>query len=239
MRHSFVNTRLFLIGLLLLISAMVFATQFAVTKVSYDFNIVHPSNANIRLIGSDNATDNLRLLRVAGSNVTRVTLKLALGNFTMDQRNYFSAAFGIVNEENFAVNITYFNVSAPNCTYMKIWLHGDRDANANSTLNDPTSVLMYYNGTIMHAGNASAWTLAAGNRNPADMCSNISDRVNHTIPTPWDQTSHVRYSRNETNASSSHSDFVWVQVEIEVPASADFSGLHEGTIYVHFQADQA
>ncbi len=217
---------------------MVIATQFAVSRVSYDFTIVHPSNANIRLIGSDNASDNVRLLRVAGSNTSYVVLRLAFGNFTMEQKNYYSAAFGIVNEENYPVNITYFNVSSANWTCMKIWLHGDRDANANSTLTDNTSVLMYNNGTIVHSGNTSAWTLAPGNRNASDMCSNVSDRVNHSIPTPWDPTANVRWTRNETNATSNLSDFVWVQIEIEVTTTIDSMGLHQGWIYAHFEADQ-
>jgi hypothetical protein len=239
MRHIPFNKRLLLLGLLLLLCTMVLATQFAVTQVSYDFNIVHPSNANIRLIGSDNASDNIRLLRVAGSNTTNIALRLALGNYTMNQTNYYTAAFGIVNEENYSVNITHINVSSTNCTYMTIRLHGNRDANANTTLNDPTMVLMYRNGTVIHPANISAWTLAAGNHNPNDMCSNITNRTRFTIPTPWDPTSHVHWSRNETNTSSNYSDFVWVQIDINIPPTADYSGLHQGVIYIHFKADNA
>ena len=55
----------------------------------------------------------------------------------------FSAAFALVNEENYPVNITHINISSANHTYIKIWLHGNRTANANNTVNDPTTVLMW------------------------------------------------------------------------------------------------
>jgi len=51
------------------------ATQYAVTKVGYEFSIVHPSDADIRFIGSDNSTDG-RVLRVDGANGTTMFLSL-------------------------------------------------------------------------------------------------------------------------------------------------------------------
>jgi hypothetical protein len=232
-----INKKLFIVGILLVISTMIMATQFAVTKLGYEFNIVHPSNANIRLIGSDNSSDGIRILRVDGDNTTRVTLKLRFGNLSANQTYHYSAAFGIVNEERFPLNITYIEVSSPNVTYMKIWLHGNRDANANNTANDPSSTFMYNNGTIVNGTNTTRWILAAGNENPNEMCSNVSDRTNYTIPTPWENTAHVRYSLNETNATSGVSDFVWVQVSIEIDEVVDFFGTHTGTIYIHFEAE--
>jgi len=236
--HHHIHKRLLLLGLLLMTGTMVVATQFAVSRVGYDFTVVHPSNADIRLIGSDNASDDVRLLRVVGANDTHVVLRLEFGNYSMGQENYYSSAFAIVNEENYPVNITFINVLSTNWTCMHIWLHGDRDKNANTTTSDNTSVLMFANGTISHPGNTSAWTLAPGDRNASTMCSNVTDRANHTIPTPWDPTAHVRYSRNDTNASSNTSDYVWVQVEINVPDWIDALNEHSGTLYIHFEADR-
>lgn len=230
------DKRLLILGVLIVISTMVMATQFAVTQIAYEFAIVHPSNANIRYIGSDNASDGVRLLRIDGDNITKVGLKLYLGNYTAYQTTYFTAAFAIINEENFSVNISYINVSSTNWTYMKIWLHGDRDANANATWNDNSSVQMYDNGTVFYRNNSSAWVLAPGNRNPNDMCSNVSDRINHTILTPWDERAHVRYSLNNSDAASNISDFVWVQIGIQIDNVVDFMGVHSGWIYVHFEA---
>ena len=121
---------------------------------------------------------------------------------------------------------------------MKIWLHGDRDANANSTATDNTTVFMWNNNTLVSASNTSAWTLAAGNNDPSDMCYNISNRTNCSIDTPWDNTSHVRYSRNNSNANSSLSDFVWVQIAIDIPNVVDHLGAYTGTIWIHFEADE-
>ena len=203
-----IDKRLFIIGLFFLVTTMLVATQFALTKVQYDYIIVHPSDADIRYIGSDNSSDGLRVLRITGSNTTNVSVTLRLGNFSTNMVKTYSAAFAIVNEEPYPLNITHINITSSNTTYMKIWLHGNRSANAESNLTDPSTVFMYNNGTIVNASNTTAWVLAAGDKNTSTMCSNISDRTNYTILTPWDNVSHVRYSINNTDAVSNVSDFV-------------------------------
>jgi len=218
---------------------MVIATQYATTKVGYEYNIVHPSEANIRYIGSDNSSDSIRVLRVIGSNTTNVGVKLRLGgNITTNQLKTYTAAFGIVNEETHPVNITHINVSSDNHTYLRIWLHGDRNANANSITTDPTAVYMWENATQINASNTTAWTLGAGNENPKDMCYNVSDRASESVNTPWDETAHVRYSIDDTNISNRNiADFVWVQVSIDIPNTADDLSLHTGTIWIHLESD--
>lgn len=239
------DKRLMLIGVLFLVINMAIATQYVVTKIEYEYYIVHPSDSNIRYIGSDNTTGG-RVLRVAGPNGTATSLKLVFGNWSSGTNKAYSAALGIVNEERIPVSIMYINISSQNYTYLKIWLHGDRDANANSISNDPTTVLMYDNGTIVNASNTAAWILAAGNDDPSDMCSNVSDRTNYSTNTSWDETSHVRYSLNDSNAygvgmmgrnSSNASDFVWVQIAIDILNEVNASGLHTGTMWIHFEAD--
>jgi len=232
-----VNKRWMLLAVLFLILNMVIATQYAVTKVGYEYYILHPSNANIRLIGSDNSSDNIRILRVVGSNTTNVGVKLTFGNFSTNQIIHYSAAFGIVNEEQFPINITHINVSSSNHTYLKIWLHGDRDANGNSTSTDSSTVFMWNNNTLVNASNTTAWVLAAGNRDPNNMCYNVSDRTNCSVNTTWDERAHVRYSLNNSNAVSNLSDFVWVQITIDIPNTADRIGLHTGTIWIHLESD--
>lgn len=239
------DKRLMLIGALFLVLNMAVATQYAVTKIEYGYYIIHPSDSNIRYIGSDNTTGG-RVLRVAGPNGTATSLKLVFGNWSPGTNKVYSAAFGIVNEEQIPVSIMYINISSQNYTYLKIWLHGDRDANANSISNDPTTVLIYDNGTIVNASNTAAWTLAPGNDNPNDMCSNVLDRTNYSTNTTWDETQHVRYSVNNSNAygvgmvgrtATNASDFVWVQIAVDIPSTADSSELHTGTIWIHFEAD--
>jgi hypothetical protein len=238
------NKKLMILGVLVLVLNMLVATQYAATKIGYEYYIVHPSDADIRYIGSDNSTGG-RVLRVAGANGTG-SLKLTFGNWSAATNKIYSAAFGIVNEEPFSVNIMYINVSSGNDTYLTIWLHGDRDANGNSTNTDPTTIEMYNNGTIVNATNTVAWTLAPGDNNPNTMCSNISDRTNYSTNTTWDETQHVRYSLNDSNAYSvgtmdrtvyNASDFVWVQIAIDIPNNVDTAGLHTGTIWVHYEAN--
>jgi hypothetical protein len=233
-----VNKRLFTIGLLILITAMVMATQFAVTKIGYDYHIVHPSNANIRFIGSDNASDGFRLIRVYGNNSTGATLELSFGNLSANQNVTYTAAFGIVNEESLSINITHINVTSTNWTYMKIWVHGTRYNDADRNISNTTGTLMYTNGTLFNLTNITAWTLAPGNNNASDMCSNVSDRANNSFPTPWDTAAHVRYSVNDTNATAGVSDYVWIQIRIDIPSSVDYGSAHTGTILIHFEADR-
>lgn len=232
-----IDKRLLTIGLFVVVTAMVMATQFATTKLGYEFNIVHPSNANLRLIGSDNSTDGARVLRVEGANGSGALLKLAFGNFSTNQSVSYTAAFGIVNEELYPLNITHINVTSPNCTYLRIWVHGDRDADANLNGSDNSSILLYNNGTYVNLSNTTSWVLAPGNHNTSDMCSNTSDRVNHSCRTSWDQTAHVRYSENNSNAISNVSDYVWVQVSLDIPVFPDFAGPHSGTIFIYFETN--
>ena len=227
-----------ILAIMFLLLNMAVATQYAVTKIGYVYTIVHPSDASIRYIGSDNSSDGIRVLRVSGSNVTNIQLVLRLGDiYSSNMKKTFTAAFGLVNEETYPINITYINVSSSNYTYMKIWLHGNRTANANSTLTDPSSVFMWDNNTIVNATNTTAWTLASGDANSSGMCYNVSDRTNCTIPTPWDETAHVRYSINNSNASSGVSDFVWVQITVDIPESVESIGAHTGTIWIHLESD--
>jgi len=233
-----VRKKWMILAVLFLIINMIAATQYAVTKIGYEYNIIHPCDANIRLIGSDNSSDNIRVLRIIGSNTTDVGLKLRLGgNFTTNQIQHFTAAFGIVNEESRPLNITHINVSSENHTYLQIYLHGDRDANGNSTLNDNSTVYMWNNNTMVNLSNTTAWTLATGDGDTSTMCYNVTNRAGTTINTDWDETAHVRYSLNNSNAVSSYSDFVWVQITINIPDTADALGLHTGTIWIHLESE--
>ncbi len=62
------DRRLTLIGIMIIVLSVTMATQYATTKVGYSYNIVHPSNADIWFIGSDNSSDGTMVLRVDGDN---------------------------------------------------------------------------------------------------------------------------------------------------------------------------
>jgi len=229
-----VKKKYLILAVVFLILNLVTATQYAITKVDYLYTVVHPSDASIRYIGSDNSSDGERVLRVTGDNSTSLGLQLRLGDmYSSNMVRTFSAAFALVNEETYPVNITHINISSSNNTYIKIWLHGNRTANANSTTNDPTTVLMWDNDTIVNTSDTTAWTLAAGN----GYSSNMSADGTTQIATPWDETAHVRYSLNNTNATSGVSDFVWFQISIDIPPTVDTVGDHTGTIWIHLESE--
>lgn len=225
-----------ILAVLFVILNMTIATQYAVTKISYEFTIVHPSDSAIRLIGSDNSTDNRRVLRVAGSNTTNVRIKLALGDgYSTNMIRTYTAAFAIVNENNFDLNITHINVSSSNHTYMKIYLHGNRTVDASNSTLDNSSVFMWNNDTLVNASNTTAWVLRAGNNDSTNMCYNVSNASDCNITTPWDETAHVRYSTNNTLIASNVSDYVWVQITMDIPETVETIGTYTGTIWIHFE----
>jgi len=224
---------------------MTMATQYATTKIGYEFSIVHPSNAAIRFIGSDNAStgDGNRILRVDGANSTTAVLKLSFGNLSANFNKTYTAAIGIANEEKFAVNITHINISTSDDNIMQIWLHGDRDVNANATGGDTTSVFLYNKGTIVNGSSTTAWTLARGDNDPSTIRYNVTDGGSE-VTTDWDSTSHIRYTEDNSDIAygvgsngrtvDNASDFVWLQVSLDIPSSPTGSGT--GTIWIHFEA---
>jgi hypothetical protein len=230
-----IDRRLVLLGVMLIVLSMTMATQYATTKIGYTYSIVHPSNADIRFIGCDNATDGIMILRVDGTNASgQRNMKLVLGgNWTENQNKTYTAAFGIVNEENFNLSITYINVSATaGADYMQIWLHSDRDTLVGSDAG--TKVMVWNKGTLGFSASSCVWKLGEGNFNAANMCA---DGAGTQISTPWNEAAHMRNSYSNTNAVNGTSDFVWVQISLNIPDGA-LSGTNTGTIYINFKATQ-
>ena len=210
--------KLLLVAVAMVAVSAVVATQYARAELSYEYNINHPSNGFIRFVGGDNATDGVRVLRADASNVT---LKLDFGDLTRGVNKTYTAAFAIVNEENFSVDITDVTVTTSDPDYLQIWLHGNPTAKAED---DTSSIFMWNKGSAVSAG---TWTLAAGNSDPSDMGTGIA--------TPWDGTAQVRYTEDTTSATSGTDDYVWVQISIDIPGDAAIDS-YSGTITFDFEA---
>ena len=114
---------------------------------------------------------------------------------------------------------------------MQIWLHSNRRKLA--TAESPSRVAFVWNkGSSPYARNASscAWQLAAGNGNPQNMDGSNTE-------TRWNQTSHVRFSLYTGEAIDGTSDFVWVQISLDIPVGASAGdGTYSGKIWIHFSA---
>jgi len=227
-----IDRRLVLIGVMLIVLSMTMATQYATTKITYSFSIVHPSNADIRFIGSDNSSnDSKRSLRIDDNSSGSRFLTLDLGNWFPDSQKNYTAAFGIVNEENFKVNITYINVSGTDSTYLDIWLHGDRGDDYPDDAG--TKVMAVQDGVSQSDSSKVIWTLGAGDGDTGTM----SEDGLTQLDTKWDATSGIRYSLNDLNDSINEtSDFVWVGVSLDIPSNAGDQAGATGTIYIHFKA---
>jgi hypothetical protein len=216
------------LGVLIIVLSMTMATQYATTRATYSFTIAHPSDADIRFIGSDNSSaDNLRVLRV-NNGTTAKYATISLGDWNPNSRKNYTAAFGIVNEEQFKVNITFINITGTNNSYVTIWLHGDRDADYNGDVAN-SAIKVLSGGTALYSSSCVVWTLGAGN-------SNANNMNGTALNTNWDETSHVRYSLDDTiNAVNETSDFVWVGVSIDIPSDA-VTQAATGTIYINFKS---
>ena len=204
------------------------ATQFATTKMTYSYNLVHQSNADIRFIGSDNASDGVLILRVDGDNTSgQQNLKLTFGlNLTENQNKTYTAAFGIVNEERFPVFLTNITVVSTPADYMLVWAHGDRDKNTGSM-----KPLWNKNPIAGLTTASNSWLLAAGDQN----MSNMSISGGNAVLTPWDDAAHVRESYCDTDAINGTSDFVWIMISFDIPDGA-VSGAYTGSIYLNFRS---
>lgn len=216
--------KLMLVAVAMVAVSAVIATQYARAELGYTYNINHPSNGFIRFVGGDNATDGIRVLR---ANAGNTTLQLDFGELTASINKTYTAAFAIVNEENFSVDIKDIEVTTTSgADYLQIWLHGDPTAKAE---NDGSSVFMWNKGVDETPADGTAWTLATGNSDPSNM-----DGIN--IATGWDTTAQVRYTEDTTAATSGTDDYVWVQISIDIPSSPDNFNAHTGTLTFDFEA---
>jgi len=218
------------VGLITVILSVTVATQFVTIRTAFSYNIIHPSNANIRFIASDNSTDNIHVLRIGDNSSGNRAITLSLGgSFVENYNKTYEAAFGIVNEENFSVDITHINVSTydGSSDYLQIWLHGDRD---QKTEDDLSSIMVWNKGSLGFSSSDTIWRLGAGNNNPINMNTHSTP-----ISTSWNETAHVRYSLSDIDAINGTDDYVWVQISLDIP-SGPTSGGYSGIIWIHFRA---
>lgn len=234
-----VNRRLVLLGVMLIVLSMTMATQYATTKVGYTYSIVHPSNADIRFIGCDNSTDGVRVLRTESALNTsgNLNLQVRLGNWSENQNKTYTMAFAIVNEEPFPVNITNAWIDhTAGSDYMKIWLHGRSYQLAHE---DETSVKIWDGDANPrdegYTNSSNIWTLAAGDGNPQTINGSVHQ-------THFDNNAHVRYltlnngTSYDTWATSTVSDFVWIQISIDIPDGAETAAAVTGTMVFNFES---
>jgi hypothetical protein len=212
--------KLLLVGILAVTLSTISATQYVRADLGFSYEIVHPSDADIRYIGSDNAGDGLRVLRSEDNQ----TVKLWFGNWSAGQTKVYTAAFGIVNEERFPVKIKDViveDLAGAAGSHMQIWLHGIEDTEASNYTNN-----LFWNGT--GGSTSNTWILAPGNQDSTNMHG-------ENIPTPFDDVSQVRYATNtsSTEATSGNHDFVWVQIVITAPNTR---GSFEGNIRFTFES---
>jgi hypothetical protein len=219
---------------MLIVLSMTIATQYATTRISYSYAIVHPSNADIRFIASDNSSDDAkRCLRVNTNASGSRTLTLELGDWSPDTKKNYTAAFGIVNEEQFTVSITHINMTG-NSSYITMWLHGDRDIDYAG--DGAASVKVIDEGTALYSASDTVWTFGAGDGDVTTM--NGGETGATDIITGWDDSSGIRFSENDANNSvNSTSDFVWFGISLNVPSNAEDVAAASGTIYINFKAD--
>jgi len=229
-----IDRRLTFIGVMLIVLSMTMATQYATTKVSYTFGIVHPSNADIRFVGSDNSSDAAgRVLRITNNASGSRNVVISLGDWMPNSVKNYTAAFAIVNEEGFKVNITHINISGTGASNISIYLHGNRTTDAVSEVAS-AKVLSVSAGVSQHTAANCEWILGAGDGDTSTMNGSGVNK----ILTPWDTTQHVRYNHTSTQfAKNNTRDYVWVQISISISSTAPDQAAATGQIWIHFKAN--
>ena len=241
-----IDRRLTMLGVMLVVLSMTMATQYATTRVTYSYAIVHPSNSDIRFIGSDNSSNGgVRVLRVSNNASGSKFVTMELGNWSPNQEKNYTAAFAIVNEEPFPINITYVNISGVRDTYIDIWVHGNRSTDIPDELNGDlngdgpaaTKASLIIAGVAQGTSASRPWKLAAGDGDPSTMNTGAGGGG---LNTPWDQAgANVRYSISNEPAVNETSDFVWVCVSIDIPSTGTDVSSATGGITFHFQSETA
>ena len=240
-----IDKRLTMLGVMLIVLSMTMATQYATTIATYEFAVVHPSNADIRFIGSDNTSEGAgRVLRVSTNDSGSKFVTISLGNWSPNTEKNYTAAFGIVNEEPFPINITHVNVSGVRDTYVDIWLHGNRSTDIPDELEGDygdgpaaTKASLLLAGVAQGNSASRPWKLGAGDGDPSTM---HTGSAGGGLNTPWDQNgANVRFSISNEVAVNETSDFVWVCVSIDVPSNAPDTSDATGGITFHFHSETA
>lgn len=197
------------------------ATQFATSDIGYEYGVVSASDSNIRFIGHDYGADGTLVLRAdttAGDGLT-----LDLGDVARGQKVWYTAAFGIVNEEALAMNVTAVTVSSTGGNYMQIYLHN----NANTKAESDSGTLIW---DKLNGAQSFTWALAAGDNDATTI-----DGASGDTTTSVDSTANIRAIDGDPDAddNAASDDHVWVQIIIDIPESATNAQL-SGTITFDF-----
>ncbi|MCD6513219.1 MAG: hypothetical protein J7K61_06430 [Thermoplasmata archaeon] len=211
-----VRKKVLLVGMAIVVLSAAIATQYARVSIAYSYG-VSASDGAIRFIARDVAPDGNYVLQNNGNS-----MELHLGTFTPGTNKTYTAAFGIVNEENFNVYLYNVTVTGSGTGNMKIWLHKNPNITAS---NDPTAVLVW-DGDYTSFSNI---TFHAGNNDATDASSDAG-----TINTPLD--SGVRYNTTSP-AATDNNDYWWVQISIDIPSGTGDAS-YSGNIYFSFTSVQ-
>ena len=195
------------------------ATQFATSDIGYEYGIVSASDSNIRFIGHDYGADGTLVLRADSTDGDGLTLDL--GDVARGQKVWYTAAFGIVNEEALGMNITAVSATGTGADYMQIYLHVN--ANTKAELDSGTLIWDKTSGA-----QSFTWALAAGDNDATDI-DGATD-----IDTPVDGPANVRAMTDpDADDDATGDDHVWVQVILDIPEAASNAQL-TGTITFSF-----
>ena len=212
-----IRKKILLVGVGIAVLSAAIATQYATISMGYEFSVVHPSEGFIRFVALDNSTNGHRLLTV---NETTGNMVLKFGDIPKGMNKTYTAAFAIVNEEGFPVNITGVSVNGSGASYVRIWLHSDATKDATSDTN-----VLLWNGAAV----SGYWILDAGN-------NNVTDMNGASTATPWDTDDNIRYAASTPTAISGSTDFVWVQISIDTRGAA-MGDYNDGYIEFHFTSE--
>lgn len=229
-----------LLPLVLLVAlSTVMATQYGVIRVDYSYQITCRDNYIHFLARDTDPTSTTKPLIYQSSNDTYY--QFDLGKWAQGTNKTYTAAFAIVNEEAYAVNLDKVVVVGTGADYMYIYVHEHAQKTCNSAFTSDSSdqeaaadYKVMWDGSSGSASNY--WVLAGGDQNT----SSYSDGTT-TLDATWDGTYFVSKfdstddTGNTKEAVNGTADYVWVEVGLIIPTSASAATM-SGTIYFEFEA---
>ena len=245
------------LGLLavLVVLSVINATQFARVGAAYSYTVSN-MGADVHFITCDgNPVDNTKPLLVSSANAS---YSISLGTWCPGTNKTFTAAFGIVNEEDYPITLVGVNVEGTGIVNMHIFAHSNKgktctidkivtdDASKRETNADAANqIAALWNGTLGASAKASGtWVLGAGDDNGATYDDNPAAGNNYNATwqgagiNAWkyDKVDDWGMSAGQT-ATNGTSDYVWIEICLQIPpGTVSSETAYTGTISFMFEA---
>ena len=241
------------LGLLavLVVLSVINATQFARVGAAYSYTVSN-YGAYVHFLTRDgDPIDSSKPVLTSSGNTS---YSLSLGIWCPGTNKTYTAAFAIVNEEDYAVTLVGVNVEGTGIDYVYIYAHknANKTCTADKIVTDVAAnretvageSALLWNGS---AGKGSGtWVLAKGDGNTAtydhdgDAAApyyNATWNADNINAWHYDKILDWGYTDSNQPATNGTSDYVWIEICLQIPSTVTSSETaYTGTISFMFES---